>query len=75
VTIKVRGIDRYGRTVGEVVLPDGSSLNREMVREDFGLMGKRTGGALVVSADGTVRTHEADFDPNRLKAMPHGEWR
>ena len=24
--------DRYGRTVGEVLLPDGRSLNRELVR-------------------------------------------
>jgi hypothetical protein len=33
VTIKARDTDRYGRTVAEVVLPDGRSLNREMVRE------------------------------------------
>ncbi|MFZ8466570.1 thermonuclease family protein, partial [Staphylococcus aureus] len=32
VTIRVRERDRYGRTVAEVVLPDGRSLNREMVR-------------------------------------------
>lgn len=31
VTVKVRDIDRYGRTVGEVILPDGKSLNRELV--------------------------------------------
>jgi len=30
--VQVRDIDRYGRTVGEVVLPDGRSLNRELVR-------------------------------------------
>ncbi|MHC2990731.1 SNase-like nuclease [Pontibacter sp. HJ8] len=27
--------DRYGRTVGTIVLPDGRSLNEEMVREGF----------------------------------------
>ena len=32
VTIKERDHDRYGRTVAEVILPDGRSLNREMVR-------------------------------------------
>jgi endonuclease YncB( thermonuclease family) len=32
VTVRVRDTDRYGRTVGEVVLPDGRSLNRELVR-------------------------------------------
>src|SRR5262245_11136178 len=32
VTIRPRETDRYGRTVAEVILPDGRSLNREMVR-------------------------------------------
>jgi hypothetical protein len=31
VTIRVRDTDRYGRTVAEVILPDGRSLNRELV--------------------------------------------
>src|SRR5437773_3020072 len=31
VTIKVKDTDRYGRTVGEVTLPDGKSLNEELV--------------------------------------------
>lgn len=31
VTIRERERDRYGRTVAEVLLPDGRSLNREMV--------------------------------------------
>jgi hypothetical protein len=33
VTIKARDTDRYGRTVAEVILPDGRSMNREMVRQ------------------------------------------
>jgi micrococcal nuclease len=32
VTVQVRDVDRYGRTVGEVILQDGRSLNRELVR-------------------------------------------
>jgi endonuclease YncB( thermonuclease family) len=32
VTVEPRSTDRSGRTVAEVVLPDGRSLNREMVR-------------------------------------------
>jgi endonuclease YncB( thermonuclease family) len=32
VTIQPRDTDRYRRTVAEVTLPDGRSLNREMVR-------------------------------------------
>jgi endonuclease YncB( thermonuclease family) len=35
VTVEVRTTDRYGRTVGEVFLPDGSSLNRELVRAGY----------------------------------------
>jgi endonuclease YncB( thermonuclease family) len=32
VTVKLRDVDRYGRTVAEIRLPDGRSLNRELVR-------------------------------------------
>jgi micrococcal nuclease len=32
VTIRASGQDRYGRTVAEVILPDGRNLGREMVR-------------------------------------------
>jgi endonuclease YncB( thermonuclease family) len=32
VTVQERGLDRYGRTLGEVILPDDRSLNQEMVR-------------------------------------------
>ena len=32
VTVHVRGMDRYGRFVTDVLLPEGSSLNRELVR-------------------------------------------
>jgi endonuclease YncB( thermonuclease family) len=32
VTVRIKDRDRYGRTVGEVVLPDGRILNQELVR-------------------------------------------
>lgn len=34
-TVAIRPVatDRYGRTVAEVILPDGRSMNREMVRQ------------------------------------------
>jgi endonuclease YncB( thermonuclease family) len=35
VTVEVRTQDRYGRTVGEVFLPDGTSLNREIIRSGY----------------------------------------
>src|SRR5207245_8039450 len=31
VAIKDHGLDKYGRTIGDVVLPDGRTLNRELV--------------------------------------------
>jgi endonuclease YncB( thermonuclease family) len=35
VTVQPRGTDRYGRTVALVVLPDGRTLNHELVRTGF----------------------------------------
>lgn len=35
VTVRVATRDRYNRTVGEIILPDGRSLNRELVRAGF----------------------------------------
>lgn len=35
VTVQVITTDRYGRTVGEVILPDGRSLNQEVVRAGY----------------------------------------
>ena len=32
VTVVIRDTDRYGRVVGEVLLPDGRSLNQELVK-------------------------------------------
>jgi endonuclease YncB( thermonuclease family) len=31
VTVRVRDVDRYKRTVAEIVLPDGRNLNQELV--------------------------------------------
>jgi endonuclease YncB( thermonuclease family) len=30
--VVIHATDRYGRLVGEVLLPDGRSLNRELIR-------------------------------------------
>ncbi len=32
VTIEDKGADRYGRMIADVILPDGTSLNRELVK-------------------------------------------
>jgi endonuclease YncB( thermonuclease family) len=35
VTLQTYGIDKYGRTLAEVILPDGTNVNRELVREGW----------------------------------------
>jgi endonuclease YncB( thermonuclease family) len=35
VEVQIQSFDRYGRVVGEVILPDGTSLNQELVRAGF----------------------------------------
>jgi endonuclease YncB( thermonuclease family) len=35
VSVTVKDVDRYGRIVGEVILQDGKSLNKEMVRAGY----------------------------------------
>jgi micrococcal nuclease len=35
VTVRVRDIDRYHRTVAEIILPAGRNLNQELVRAGF----------------------------------------
>ncbi|ALI99840.1 thermonuclease family protein [Rufibacter tibetensis] len=35
VQLVVQDVDRYGRTVGEIILPDGRSLNQELVKNGF----------------------------------------
>jgi endonuclease YncB( thermonuclease family) len=41
VTIRERDRDRFGRVVAEVILPDGTSLNRELVRGGMAWWSKR----------------------------------
>ena len=35
VTLRVHDVDRYGRQVAEIILPDGRNLNQEIVRAGF----------------------------------------
>ncbi len=41
VTVQILDRDRYGRTVGVVLLPDGRSLNHELVRAGLAWMYRR----------------------------------
>ena len=54
VSVEVRTTDRYGRTVGEVFLPDGRSLNRELVKEGYAWWYQR------YSDDASIGTLEAE---------------
>jgi len=35
VTIQTHGKDKYGRTIGEVLLPDGMNVNQELVKDGW----------------------------------------
>jgi micrococcal nuclease len=75
VVVRVRGRDRYWRTTGDVVLPDGHNLNEVLVRAGYAWWFRR------YSADDRLATLEAqarsgyrglwaDLDP-----VPPWEWR
>lgn len=75
VTIRVVDHDKYGRTVADVVLADGRSLNRELVRAGYAWWYRR------YSNDRTLAELEAHARATRsgLWADPHAvppwEWR
>ena len=75
VTVQVTGKDRYGRTLGTVVLPDGKNLNQELVRAGFAWHYRQ------YSKDQTLTTLENEareakrglwVDPN---PVPPWDWR
>ena len=33
VAIQTHGLDKYGHTIGDVILPDGMNLNQELVKQ------------------------------------------
>ncbi len=75
VTVQVLDRDRYGRTVGVVLLPDGRSLNHELVRAGLAWMYRRYSDDQSLSdleeeARGARRGLWADRNP-----IPPWEWR
>lgn len=75
VTVKVETTDRYGRTVGEVILPDGRSLNRELVRAGYAWWYRK------YSSDTTLGLLESEAQAARLglwaepNPLPPWDWR
>jgi len=75
VIVEVETRDRYGRTVGEVFLPDGRSLNQEIVRAGYGWLYRKyssdvTLAALEAEARAARRGLWNDPDP-----VPPWDWR
>ncbi len=76
VTVHTTDIDKYGRIVGEVILPDGKSLNRELVRAGYAWWyrqyapGDKELEALEKAARASQKGLWADPDPT-----PPWEWR
>jgi endonuclease YncB( thermonuclease family) len=75
VLVRVKDRDRYGRAVGEVTLPDGRSLNQELVRAGYAWWFRRYSG------DVRLATLEARACTGRLglwvdpHPVPPWEWR
>ncbi len=64
VTVNVLDVDRYGRTVGEVILPDWQVLNHELVRTGVAWWYR-----MYAPDDGTLAQLEAD-----ARAAKRGLW-
>ncbi len=75
VTVQAVDRDRYGRTVAEVLLPDGRSLNRELVKAGFAWMYRRYTNDQSLSdleEEARVAGRGLWVDPH---AVPPWEWR
>ena len=75
VTVESKGKDRYGRTLAEIILPDGTNLNRELIRTGFAWWYKKYSkdeslGRLEVEARSSKLGLWADPNP-----VPPWEWR
>ena len=75
VTVRAKGKDRNGRPLADIILPDGKSLNRELVRSGFPWWFKK------YSKDESLGKLEAEAREAKRglwsdeKAVPPWEWR
>jgi len=75
VAVRIKDRDRYGRTVGEVTLPDGRNVNQELVRAGYAWWYRR------YSSDPRLGTLEAEARAAHLglwadaHPLPPWEWR
>jgi endonuclease YncB( thermonuclease family) len=74
ITVIVRATDRYGRIVGEVLLPDGRSLSQELVRAGRGYRQYTPKDAMLAQLEAEARAAQrglwADAHP-----IPPWAWR
>ena len=68
VTVRIKGRDRWKRTIGEVVLPDGRLLNHELVRAGLAWWFRKYAGG---DEELQVREHEARAAKRGLWADPN----
>ncbi len=71
VTVQAVDRDRYGRTVGVVLLPDGRSLNHELVRAGLAWMYRRYTNCDPICIGRLDRT----VPPRLARATPADTWR
>jgi micrococcal nuclease len=76
VTIRPRDTDRYGRTVADAILPDGRSMNREMVRQGMAWWFRRyaPGDAELARLEREARAAKMGLW-SQPRPVPPWEWR
>ena len=67
VVVRVKGRDRYGRTIGDVSLPDGRNLNQEVVRAGYAWWYRR------YSADQRLAVLEAEARADTPRTLGRSE--
>lgn len=75
VVVHVRDLDRYGRTVGDVRLPDGRNLSQELVHAGYAWWFRRySGDHRLATLEARARSEHLGLwaDPN---PVPPWEWR
>ena len=76
VTLQTHGLDEYGRTIGDVILPDGMNLNQELVRRGlcWWYRGNMPGNTVLEGLEKNAREAKKGVwaDP---QPVPPWEWR
>ena len=76
VTVQTHGLDKYKRSIGEVILPDGINLNQEVVRQGWRWWYRRhaPGDAVLEEWEKAAREAKKGLRADRQPVLPW-EWR